>query len=113
MPHTTKVWPLLTGTIRYEKTISTRNRGHGQVIEAPILAYLIETSNGRILYDVGCDYSKIADPARRARYYDPQVFEWGVPAMREEQRLPHQLARLGLSVADIDVVFLGHLHFDH
>lgn len=33
------------------------------IIEAPILAYLIETSNGRILYDVGCDYQKLADSA--------------------------------------------------
>jgi N-acyl homoserine lactone hydrolase len=33
--------------------------------------------------------------------------------MDASQRLPNQLARLGLSVQDIDVVFLGHLHFDH
>jgi N-acyl homoserine lactone hydrolase len=108
-----RLWPLLTAVQRYDKSLSTRGRGHGQIIEAPILAYLIETNNGRILYDVGCDYTKIADPARRAHYYDPKVFQWGVPDMREEQRLPHQLARLGLAIADIDVVFLGHLHFDH
>jgi N-acyl homoserine lactone hydrolase len=71
MAHTTKVWPLLTGTIRYEKPISTRNRGHGEFIEAPILAYLIETSNGRILYDIGCDYRKISDSVLRARHFDP------------------------------------------
>jgi N-acyl homoserine lactone hydrolase len=105
--------PLLTATHRYDKSLSTRGRGHGQVIEAPILAYLIETSNGRILYDVGCDYLKIADPALRARHYDPTIFVWGVPDMREEQRLPHHLARLGLTPADIDLIFLGHLHFDH
>jgi N-acyl homoserine lactone hydrolase len=69
MPRTTKVWPLLTGTIRYEKTISTRNRG--EFIEAPVLAYLIETSNGRILYDVGCDYRKISNPILRASHFDP------------------------------------------
>lgn len=83
------------------------------MIEAPILAYLIETKNGRILYDVGCDYSKINDPAKRAKYYNPEVFEFGAPEMDEAQRLPNQLAKLGLSAADIDVVFLGHLHFDH
>jgi N-acyl homoserine lactone hydrolase len=38
----------------------------GVIIEAPILAYLIETRNGRILYDVGCDYSKVHDPQLRA-----------------------------------------------
>ena len=107
------ITPLLTALHRYDKSLSTRGRGHGVVIEAPILAYLIETRNGRILYDVGCDYHKIADPALRARHYDPSVFVWGVPDMRAEQRLPSHLARLGLTAADIDLIFLGHLHFDH
>jgi len=108
-----RIVPLLTATHRYDKSISTRNRGAGETIEAPILAYLIETPNGRILYDVGCDYAKIADPVKRARHYDPAVFAMGAPDMQAEQRLPHHLARFGLTPADIDVVFLGHLHFDH
>ena len=33
--------------------------------------------------------------------------------MSEAQRLPHHLARFGLTPSEIDVVFLGHLHFDH
>ncbi|MEW5770148.1 MAG: N-acyl homoserine lactonase family protein [Pseudomonadota bacterium] len=113
MTQVLRMWPLLTATHRYDKSLSTRNRGHGETIEAPILAYLIETRNGRILYDVGCDYAKIADPARRDRYYDPEVFPFGPPEMREEDRLPHHFARLGLTPADVDVVFIGHLHFDH
>ncbi len=108
-----RLWPLLTATHRYGKTLSTRDRGAGTLIEAPILAYLIETNQGRILYDVGCDYQKIADPVQRARWYDPAVFAFGAPVMREDQRLPAWFARLGLSVSDIDAVFLGHLHFDH
>lgn len=108
-----KIWPLLTATIRYEKTISTRNRGHGQFIDAPILAYLIETTNGRILYDVGCDYRKLADPRLRRKYYDPMRPQVEPPDAREEQRIPHYLAQLGLGPSDIDVVFIGHLHFDH
>jgi N-acyl homoserine lactone hydrolase len=113
MAHATRLWPLLTGTQRYEKAVSTRNRGHGQYIDAPILAYLIETSNGRILYDVGCDYRKIVDPALRAQFFDPMRPLFEPPVMSEEQRIPCYLHRLGLTVADIDVVFLGHLHFDH
>lgn len=113
MTQVTRMWPLLTATHRYDKTISTRNRGHGVQIEAPILAYLIETTHGRILYDVGCDYAKINDPVQRARWYDPVEFPMGAPQMSEEQRLPAHFARLGLTPADIDVVFLGHLHFDH
>jgi N-acyl homoserine lactone hydrolase len=113
MTQALRLWPLLTATHRYDKSISTYNRGQGQTIEAPILAYLIETKNGRILYDVGCDHSKIADAAQRERYYNAESFAFGAPDMPEVQRIPHHLARLGLKPADVDVIFIGHLHFDH
>lgn len=111
MTQATRLWPLLTASYHYDKSISTYGRGHGTLIEAPILAYLIETANGRILYDVGCDYRKIADPQLREKYYGG--LSYGAPEMREEQRVPRHLARLCLTPADIDVVFVGHLHFDH
>ena len=106
-----KFWPILTGTYSYDKTVSTRGRGAGTIIEAPILAYLIETSQGRILYDVGCDYRKIDDPALRERFYGGLSF--APPDMPAESRLPARLAALGLDPRDVDLVFLGHLHFDH
>src|SRR3954447_319255 len=113
MPASPRIWPLLTGTSRYEKCISTRNRGHGRFIDAPILAYLIETSNGRILYDAGCDYRKLADPSLRPLHFDPMRPQVEPPVMTEAQRIPYYLTRLGLTPSDIDVVFIGHLHFDH
>ena len=113
MTRALRLWPLLTATQRYEKIVSTRNRGHGEYIEAPILAYLIETPQGRILYDVGCDYRKIASPELRAQYFDPMRPVFDPPQMSEEQRIPRYLERLGLTAKDIDVVFLGHLHWDH
>lgn len=113
MSRALRLWPLLTGTHRYEKLVSTRDRGHGLYIHAPILAYLIETPNGRILYDVGCNYAKIATPELRAKYFDPMRPLFDPPEMSDEQRIPRYLARLGLTHRDIDLVFLGHLHFDH
>jgi N-acyl homoserine lactone hydrolase len=113
MARALRIWPLLTATQRYEKIVSTRNRGHGQYIDAPILAYLVETPQGRILYDVGCDYRKIATPALRARFFDPKRPVFEPPEMSQEQRIPAYLERLGLGIKDIDVVFLGHLHWDH
>ncbi|MFC3608226.1 N-acyl homoserine lactonase family protein [Stutzerimonas tarimensis] len=111
MTQVLKLWPLLTATHRYDKSISTRNRGRGTLIDAPILAYLIETRQGRVLFDVGCDYRKIAEPEARRQWYDEGLFP--APTMLEEQRLPAHFARLGLTPADIDLVFLSHLHFDH
>lgn len=113
MSQARKIWPLLTAMHRYDKSISTYGRGQGQMIDAPILAYLIETANGRILYDVGCDYRKIHTPAQCAQHYNPTTFHFGAPDMKEDQRIPWHLSRLGLTPADVDVVFIGHLHFDH
>jgi N-acyl homoserine lactone hydrolase len=96
MTRALRLWPLLTGTQRYEKVVSTRNRGHGQFIDAPILAYLIETSQGRILYDVGCDFGKLATAALRAHYFDPMRPMIEPPEMAEAQRIPRYLANLGL-----------------
>jgi N-acyl homoserine lactone hydrolase len=108
-----RLWPLLTGTQRYEKVVSTRDLGHGLYIDAPILAYLIETPNGRILYDVGCDYRKVVTPALRSQFFEPMRPLFQPPSMTEEQRITSYLARLDLNPRDVDVVFLGHLHFDH
>lgn len=111
MTQVKKFWPLLTGMHRYDKSVSTRHRNEGVMIEAPILAYLIETANGRILYDVGCDYEKLNNPTLREKFYGGLSFD--PPVMREEDKLTSRLTQLGLGPKDIDVVFLGHLHFDH
>ena len=113
MTQVLRMWPLLTALHRYDKSVSTRNRGAGTDIDAPILAYLIETRHGRILYDVGCDYRKIADPVLRDRHYTSRARPLPVPQMTDEQRIPGHLARLGLQPSDVDVVMIGHLHFDH
>ena len=113
MPKALKIWPLLTGTQRYEKIVSTRDLGHGLYIDAPILAYLIDTPNGRILYDVGCDYRKVVTPELRTRFFEPMRPLFQPPVMTEEQRITSYLARLGWGPRDVDLVFLGHLHFDH
>ena len=113
MTQVKKFWPILTGTHRYEKTLSTRGHGEGTIITAPILSYLIETAHGRILYDTGCDYSKIVDDVKRRHFYEHEGFPFGPPTMEEEQRLPNRLAELGLQKEDVDVVFCSHLHFDH
>ena len=106
-----RILPLLTGYSRYDKTLSTRGRGAGTVITAPILSYLVEGPNGRLLYDVGCDYNKVADPQLNARFYGD--FAFGAPDMEPGQRTVSVLQRVGLAPGDIDVIVCGHLHFDH
>jgi N-acyl homoserine lactone hydrolase len=108
-----KVVPILTGRHRYDSCLSLRGRARGTVIEAPILAYLIETAHGRVLYDVGCDYGKLANPEMRDAHYGPDGFPFGPPEMTEDDRLPRLLSRLGIAPRDVDAIVLGHLHFDH
>ena len=112
MTSVTKFKPILTAMHFYDKSISTYNRGHGKIIQAPILAYLIETKNGRILYDVGCDYKKIGDAQQKDNYYNASL-GFNAPEMEESQRLPNQLAKMGLTPTDIDLILISHLHFDH
>lgn len=112
MTQVKKFWPILTGTHRYDKSLSTRGHGKGILIDVPLLAYLIETANGRILYDTGCDYNKITDELKRKHFYECEGFAFGAPKMTEDQRLEKRFAELGLQKEDIDVVFCGHLHFD-
>ena len=108
---TRRLIPILTGTHRYDQSLSLRGRPPGTMIQAPILAYLIETGQGRILYDVGCDYRKIADGDRRAQYYGQASFP--PPEMTADDQIGRQLGRLGLGPKDLDAIVLGHLHFDH
>jgi N-acyl homoserine lactone hydrolase len=105
--------PILTGRHRYDASLSLHGKPPGTTIEAPILAYLIETAHGRVLYDVGCDDRKIAEPALRERYYGAGGFPFGPPEMTPDDRLPALLARLGIGPRDVDAIVLGHLHFDH
>ena len=105
--------PIYTGLHRYDASLSLRGHPPGTVIEAPILAYLVETVHGRLLYDVGCDRRKIADPALRHEHYGAAAIPFGPPETTADDCLPALLGGAGLRPGDIDAVVLGHLHFDH
>jgi N-acyl homoserine lactone hydrolase len=105
--------PIFTALHRYDRSLSLHRFPPGTTMTAPILAYLIETTQGRILYDVGCDYRKIAEPEARARHYGGADFAFGPPDMGEDERLTVLLAGVGLGPRDLDAIVLGHLHFDH
>jgi len=76
------------------------------VVELPIQSYVIEHPEGVILYDTG--------HSRAERYFTPAPEKekpaWSVP---EEDELPNQLSRLGISFGDVKYVICSHLHIDH
>ncbi len=62
---------------------------------------LIQLPGRNILLESGMGKDRLSEKAKR---------NFGVT---EESRVPEDLARLGLSVEDIDTVIMTHLHFDH
>ncbi|WP_327287701.1 N-acyl homoserine lactonase family protein [Streptomyces sp. NBC_01198] len=80
----------------------------------PINVYVIEHSDGLVLFDTGQDRSSVTDPdyfpgGPAGEVYD-RLARFEIPA---DQTLTAQLARLGHDIADVKVAILSHLHQDH
>ncbi|WP_226577762.1 N-acyl homoserine lactonase family protein [Acuticoccus sediminis] len=81
------------------------------VVSEPILAYLVRTLNGVVLFDTGLDRRHLADPVRRAAMFSAAGWP-APPVVGEGEDLVSQLARQGLRAEDIDHVVVSHLHAD-
>ncbi|MCB2189162.1 MAG: N-acyl homoserine lactonase family protein [Deltaproteobacteria bacterium] len=83
--------------------------GIGQKITAPVYSVLLLGSEGPILIDTGLNPTGITDPAAawgpRARLVPPR--------MGPQDDVRQRLAELGLTVTDIKLVILTHMHWDH
>jgi len=80
----------------------------------PINAYVVEHSEGLVLFDTGQDRASVTDASYfpggfTGLLYDRLArFQVG-----EEDTLTAQLATLGYSPSDVDTAILSHLHEDH
>jgi glyoxylase-like metal-dependent hydrolase (beta-lactamase superfamily II) len=87
-----------------------------QRIRVPIVAFLLEhPSAGLVLVDTGFHGSIAEGPAsERARNLGPvgRVMSRDV-RMRPEQTVVEQLRSLGMDPADVGLLVMTHLHFDH
>lgn len=72
-------------------------------VQIPITCYLVRTSEATILFDTGVAPRAVPGLLRN----DP------LARFAEEDLLVHRLHALGLAAADVDLVVLSHLHFDH
>ncbi|MCB1486469.1 MAG: N-acyl homoserine lactonase family protein [Bauldia sp.] len=106
-----RLFVLLCGFEIIPKTISTRDRGERFIISVPITAYLLDTTEGWVLFDTGLDAANLREPRLTELYtskgWDPP------PVVRPSHDLASQLAAIGISFADIGHVILSHLHADH
>jgi glyoxylase-like metal-dependent hydrolase (beta-lactamase superfamily II) len=97
------------GRLRLKKSIYDRNADRSELFEAPVLSALIRHKQGNVLFDSGCHPSVVEHGEER----------WGSlikvmrPLMRSEDTLLPNLACVGISPDDIDVVVSSHFHPDH
>ncbi|MDR1816483.1 MAG: N-acyl homoserine lactonase family protein [Clostridiales Family XIII bacterium] len=76
-----------------------------QWIPFPVLAVLVETADGYVLFDTGCHIREADLPDG---YDTPSPF-----FSSEEQTIAPQLARIGVKPEDVHTIVISHLHCDH
>jgi len=123
--------PLLSGVMRSPRGWFERESGplaglkaigvgvpSDDIIDVPVVAFLLEhPSAGLVLVDTGFHRSIAAGPAReRARNLGPVgrvMARSSAVHMDPEQTVAAQLGALGIKPADIELIVMTHLHFDH
>lgn len=96
------IYPLHMGSITsFEKSLLTLRQNFGIKIQVPCVAWAVLGGEKTILVDTG-----------------PSDEDWAVkyhwPLERSQsQEVEPALRNIGLSIADVDIVILTHLHWDH
>ena len=111
-----KLYVLNTGYLETDKngvvacaTIGTKSRPHisNEWIKLPVMAFLLETETGYILFDTG------SHPDAMKGYWQETMQETYPLYQKEEERLENQLALCGVKPEDIHTVVMSHMHLDH
>ena len=98
----TKVFLLDGGSLVLDGFHIWWNKGPGGEVRFPVYSILIEHDEGRFLIDSGYDFDHVQ-----------KVLPFEKPMQTPDQTIPGALKLLGLTPADVDVVFNSHFHFDH
>lgn len=84
--------------------------GGDRILREPVCAILVHTSIGWVLLDTGTDARRFRGEHADRELYAPA----GLPEyLTDGDPLLHALAEHGLTPADVAVVAMSHLHFDH
>jgi len=115
-----KVTPIQTGTVRVKQFQLTGGNIFSRFYQLlftnnwsewmPIYCFLIDTGEKRILIDVG----ETADIYQEGYLPKGGLYHKAVQTrIKEEEEIPHRLARHGLKPSDIQTIILSHMHGDH
>ena len=111
-----KLWFLNTGYLETDKNnvvgcsvIGTYSNPHiqNEWIKLPVMAFLVETDEGYVLYDTG------SNPEAMNGYWPNNLLEIYPLYQKPEERLENQLALCGVKPEDVKKVVISHMHLDH
>jgi glyoxylase-like metal-dependent hydrolase (beta-lactamase superfamily II) len=103
---TVAVRPLLLGWMTSAR--SGFLEGEPGMMRYPVPGFLCEHADGLVVFDTGLHPDLATSTARLRLLADLFEIEMG-----PEHTLTAQLAGVGVEPADVDIVVLSHLHFDH
>ena len=83
--------------------------GSGNIDWAPVGFYVIRHPKGNVIFDTGNNDKTITNPDG---WWGPLAKGFGLK-MTKDDAMAAQLARIGLTTADIKYVVVGHMHLDH
>ncbi len=105
-----RFWILPVGKFDVDATVLDPAAAPGRRLSIPVYAYLIQTPNGLLLFDTGCSAQCRLEPRKLLGDDFSQLL---APQLTPDDMIPSQLAGIGFTVKDIDLVMNSHLHFDH
>lgn len=106
------MYPCLCGFEFITKTISTKNLGGRFYLSEPVSCYLLDTSEGYVLFDTGFNRDIITNPELEKKYFTSRGWI-PTPVSDEQHDLGVQLASVGVKYDDIKYIVISHLHADH
>ncbi len=95
------VTPLNLGTIIRDKSGFTYMKDPGVKINVPIISWLVEVGQTKIIVDTGTN-----SPLETAHHHQPLI-------RNADQELSYVLQKKNVSPQEIEIVILTHLHWDH
>jgi N-acyl homoserine lactone hydrolase len=105
---------LNTANWTLDHSLFVQMQNFGEPYAAPCPVYVIEHSEGIVLYDTGVSYEMKQNPENYGQFGAPHLSELvSALDMTEADQLPNLLEDNGFSTDDIDHVILSHLHTDH
>jgi N-acyl homoserine lactone hydrolase len=102
-----KMWLLDCGRLVVDGSILTYRRNMGESVVIPVVAALVETDDGYVLFDTGLDPEAVDNDAILGE--KAQV----VSALTGQDDIRQRLASVGVSADDVGWVVNSHLHWDH